>query len=436
MHNNALLLARYANHLQGGCLNATIKACVSTSPNDFHLLFDNGLFLSIRFYKERTFFLTPDEQNFPKKNVLNPFKLLVGLKVKSITPYPCDRGFVISLGVHQLHVQCFGRRSGILLTVRDKVIGYFKTAHAPEEFTIQNKTVQLEQTPELFKESNPFITGEMIEDLTRCGMFSGSDQNKVWDNFLKTLSTCPLHIYKSEDTRFGLSIFKKEFEVESYSDIGEAFNDFGKLYMAQDRFATLHQSLLSSNRKDSKKLNARLKKVTNHLDKIKNGENIKELADVIMANLQVIPSQATSTTLFNFYSNSEVTIPLKKQLSAQKNAERLYQKSKNVHLEIRHAEKLLKEANEALAKLSKEQNYIEESTDYRSLQSLNKTKEKKTQSDQIHHQLPYRVYHHKGFYIWVGKSAKHNDDMLKRVHKHDLWLHARGVAGSHVLLKN
>ena len=33
-------------------------------------------------------------------------------------------------------------------------------------------------------------------------------------------------------------------------------------------------------------------------------------------------------------------------------------------------------------------------------------------------------------------SAKHNDALLKLAHKNDLWFHARGVAGSHVLLKN
>ena len=41
-----------------------------------------------------------------------------------------------------------------------------------------------------------------------------------------------------------------------------------------------------------------------------------------------------------------------------------------------------------------------------------------------------------GFDILVGKNAKNNDLLTKSYsHKEDLWLHARDVAGSHVLIK-
>jgi predicted ribosome quality control (RQC) complex YloA/Tae2 family protein len=39
------------------------------------------------------------------------------------------------------------------------------------------------------------------------------------------------------------------------------------------------------------------------------------------------------------------------------------------------------------------------------------------------------------FEIRVGKNAKANDELLRISHKDDLWLHARDVPGSHVLVK-
>jgi predicted ribosome quality control (RQC) complex YloA/Tae2 family protein len=37
----------------------------------------------------------------------------------------------------------------------------------------------------------------------------------------------------------------------------------------------------------------------------------------------------------------------------------------------------------------------------------------------------------------VGKNAKNNDELtLKFAHKDDLWLHAKGVSGSHVIIKH
>ena len=51
--------------------------------------------------------------------------------------------------------------------------------------------------------------------------------------------------------------------------------------------------------------------------------------------------------------------------------------------------------------------------------------------------LPYRRFTCEGFQIWVGKSAKDNDALtLRHGYKEDLWLHARDVSGSHVLLKH
>jgi predicted ribosome quality control (RQC) complex YloA/Tae2 family protein len=38
--------------------------------------------------------------------------------------------------------------------------------------------------------------------------------------------------------------------------------------------------------------------------------------------------------------------------------------------------------------------------------------------------------------IWIGKNAQHNDTLtLKYSFKEDLWLHAKDVPGSHVLVK-
>ncbi|MEM7297209.1 MAG: NFACT RNA binding domain-containing protein [Bacteroidota bacterium] len=41
-----------------------------------------------------------------------------------------------------------------------------------------------------------------------------------------------------------------------------------------------------------------------------------------------------------------------------------------------------------------------------------------------------------GWLIWVGKNSKANDELtLKYAKKNDLWLHAKDVPGSHVVVK-
>ena len=51
--------------------------------------------------------------------------------------------------------------------------------------------------------------------------------------------------------------------------------------------------------------------------------------------------------------------------------------------------------------------------------------------------MPFHEFEFKGYKIWVGRNAESNDKLtLKYSHKDDLWLHAKDVAGSHVLIKH
>lgn len=49
----------------------------------------------------------------------------------------------------------------------------------------------------------------------------------------------------------------------------------------------------------------------------------------------------------------------------------------------------------------------------------------------------WRTFQRDGFEILVGKGARDNDHLTFRVAApHDLWLHASGFAGSHVVIRN
>lgn len=48
---------------------------------------------------------------------------------------------------------------------------------------------------------------------------------------------------------------------------------------------------------------------------------------------------------------------------------------------------------------------------------------------------PFRRIREGGFEFWIGKNASGNDEMTARAHKEDIWLHARGYPGSHVVIR-
>ena len=69
----------------------------------------------------------------------------------------------------------------------------------------------------------------------------------------------------------------------------------------------------------------------------------------------------------------------------------------------------------------------------RSIYAINSNKKKQNSNYFI--TKPYLEYLVSGFPVWIGKNARSNDKLLNLAHKEDLWLHAKSVSGSHVIIR-
>ena len=79
---------------------------------------------------------------------------------------------------------------------------------------------------------------------------------------------------------------------------------------------------------------------------------------------------------------------------------------------------------------------LQEAQDFRALKEFKKEHKEDLPASKNEVSSPFKVFEVEGFTIWVGKSAKDNDEMLRNfIHKDDLWLHARNVPGSHVVIR-
>jgi predicted ribosome quality control (RQC) complex YloA/Tae2 family protein len=118
------------------------------------------------------------------------------------------------------------------------------------------------------------------------------------------------------------------------------------------------------------------------------------------------------------------------------NAELFYRKSKNQQIEIRRLKEVLKNKDEEIDTLHGKLNELESIKDRKALalfidsNRLNAS----TPADTV--PLPYHTFEYQGFKILVGKNSQSNDKLtMKHSYKEDLWLHAKDVAGSHVIIK-
>ncbi|WP_226163995.1 NFACT RNA binding domain-containing protein, partial [Hymenobacter terricola] len=168
----------------------------------------------------------------------------------------------------------------------------------------------------------------------------------------------------------------------------------------------------------------------------------RHTADLIMANLHDIPAGATQIEVLDFYTNQPKLIKLKRTEKPQLTAENLYRKGKNQQIEERQlTERIARREAEAFAALERleEMDTVPALTELRGLRTWRKQHglDPTPTAAKAATELPFRVFEDRGFTILVGRNAANNDLLTQKyAHKEDLWLHAKDVTGSHVVIRH
>ena len=164
---------------------------------------------------------------------------------------------------------------------------------------------------------------------------------------------------------------------------------------------------------------------------------------LLMAAPGNVPARAEEVTLPDlFEAGAEVHIPLDARLSAIENGERYYERARNAREARKHAERRLEDALDKAETAKALRSALDGVVTYDDALDF-----KKTYGEQVaqlaghkHQQedrLPFRRYPlPQSYEVWVGKNARQNDELtFRHARKYDYWMHARGVPGSHTVLR-
>ncbi len=233
-----------------------------------------------------------------------------------------------------------------------------------------------------------------------------------------------------------LSLLPEPEALKTFSDPIAATNELFYLALVKGNFDKEKNALLKSYQDQLKKTISYIQKSKSKLEELRAAAPPSHLADIIMANLHEFQNGKNEAELLDFYTGKTVKITLKPNQKPQLLAEALYRKSKNRQIELDQIEKTILSKIKLKGELEQKIGKIEEIIGHKGLKTYQKTnKEDKAITKEVSG-LPFKVFEFEGFTIWVGKSAKDNDEMLRGfVHKDDLWLHARQVPGSHVVIR-
>ncbi len=145
-------------------------------------------------------------------------------------------------------------------------------------------------------------------------------------------------------------------------------------------------------------------------------------------------SRRSFVELDDFFRGGRVGIPLDPDLDIAENAREYYTKYKKAVSGLSEVERELGELRSSLAEAEAEFVALEAEPEvFRIAKALARAGTVRTSVKRVYPGLSLEV---SGWTILVGRSAKENDELLRRhIRGSDMWLHARDWAGSYVFIK-
>ncbi|MGM0395795.1 MAG: Rqc2 family fibronectin-binding protein [Bacillota bacterium] len=245
------------------------------------------------------------------------------------------------------------------------------------------------------------------------------------------------------------------FPLTQYSGLKQVSNEsvsqmLDYVYESRDTGDRVNQKSASL----KKILHTKLERAQNKLSKQKNElleskerEKYKIYADLIQANLHRIDRGADHVILENFYDENlnELNVPLDPKSSPAENAQRYYKK----YGKLKTANQLLlKQIPETESEISYIEHVLMSLENASEVQELDEIKEELVLEGYIPRRSmkgkkkkeklsgPLRFISSDGFEILVGRNNRQNEILtMKTARKEDLWLHTKGIPGSHVIIR-
>jgi len=176
-----------------------------------------------------------------------------------------------------------------------------------------------------------------------------------------------------------------------------------------------------------------LERLREWIDNASEADRLQTLGDLVMIHHTEIAPKSERVVLPDPATGHETTVRLLPSLSAIENAQKLYERAKRLRRGRPHVIARIKHLEQEVRVLEQAVIDFDDGlpVDDRALALLPAPP---ARADGARSAGPPRIQVD-GFRILVGKSAAQNDRLLREAAADDLWLHAKGFAGSHVIIR-
>lgn len=461
--NNYYTLIYLVRELNANLQGARFLQAVSFRKNMLDMFWQPGLAkeeyaavkLSLSTAPGRTALFSDPRASVKKTNVASFFEELQGRRIQTIEMADSDRFIYIRFRGDTTHLLLtpFGSAPNAFLVESGRIKDAFKH---PDAHISHEAPAPRPPQPRPFGETRgslkrriqqsfPLLPRPVLHDIIHHGnLEEKSDEELVayMQRLCDSLTTraFPRLLSNGQFTIIG-ETFLPDPQAESFRSVDDAIRVAFFTEVRENTFAQRYKKLRQRLEKYQAKYSSMLEDVMNADKSLERAARYQQLGDILMAYAHQAPPASDAITLPDLYhNNTPVEIPLEPSLDIAANAQKYYERKKKAERSYKAALDYGEEVEQRLEILREIQQRLGHISTPAGLNELEQTypgHELFSQTDAAGREVskPYKVTQLGKYEVWIGKNAKSNDAILRAAHKDDIWLHARSVTGSHVLLR-
>ena len=274
-----------------------------------------------------------------------------------------------------------------------------------------------------------------------------STQQSIDIREIKKADYSPNIIFKGKEPIDFSSILLTQFSdynIETYDSVSAVLEKF---YATRNVYNRIRQKSVDLRKIVTTALERNRKKFQlqeRQLKDTEKREKYKVYGELIHTYGYGLTEGAKKLDALNYYTNEMITIPLDPDLTPMENAEKYFQKYNKLKRTYEALTELIEETKTEIAHLESimtsldialtEDDLVqikEELTEYGYIRRKRSDKKPKIKSK------PFHYLSSDGYHIYVGKNNYQNDELtFKFATGNDWWFHAKGMPGSHVIVKS
>ncbi len=235
----------------------------------------------------------------------------------------------------------------------------------------------------------------------------------------------------------------KEYTVTDYDSISEVLETY---YASRNIYTRIRQKSSDLRRIVTTALERNRKKFLlqqKQLEDTEKREKYRIYGELLNTYGYHLESGAKKLEALNYYTNEMITIPLDDQLSASENAKKYFDRYGKLKRTYEALTTLIEETKDEITHLESIATALDIAVSEDDLVQIKEEliefgyiRKKRGDKKARIKSKPFHYISSDGFHIYVGKNNYQNDELtFKFATGNDWWFHAKGMPGSHVIVK-